>query len=194
MYDKYTEEVSEKDRIFNIAVGLLEKVGYENMSVRRICKDADISVGKFYTYFQNKQEILLYFYEQAEQKLNEKIQKKDFSQMTLQKKIVVFYTIYMEYISSFGVEFVMHYFDHQNSAMDIHHNNNFIMEVTDRFMMQAVQNGYQIPRGRGIHDLSIDICMIAKGVIFTWVAERGGFSLSEVTGDLLERTLAGILP
>lgn len=46
---KYANELSEKDRIFNVAVKFLEKVGYEKLSIRKICVEADISVGKFYT-------------------------------------------------------------------------------------------------------------------------------------------------
>lgn len=36
MYDKYANELSEKDRIFNVAVKFLEKVGYEKLSIRKI--------------------------------------------------------------------------------------------------------------------------------------------------------------
>ena len=57
MYDKYANEFNEKDRIFNVAVKFLEKVGYEKLSIRRICSEANISVGKFYTYFKNKNRV-----------------------------------------------------------------------------------------------------------------------------------------
>lgn len=36
--------------------------------------------------------------------------------------------------------------------------------------------------------------MIVKGIIFTWVAERGRFDLPAVTRDMYKRALVGILP
>lgn len=194
MYDRYSNEVSEKDRIFNVAVGFLEKVGYERLSIRKICAEANISVGKFYTYFKNKQELLSHFYNIAQKDFDQKIQGEDFSSLNLQDKITEFYGTYMEFTQDFGVEFVMHYFDNRNEEMDIHNNNNHIMETTDRFISEAVADGYVLPEGRSVHSISIDLCMIVKGIIFTWVAERGGFDLPAATRDIYRRVLVGILP
>ncbi|MBR0342804.1 MAG: TetR/AcrR family transcriptional regulator [Oscillospiraceae bacterium] len=194
MYDRYSSELSEKDRIFNVAIQFLEKVGYERLSIRKICAEANISVGKFYTYFKNKQELLSHFYNIALEDFEEKIKSEDFSKLNLQEKITEFYGIYMEFTQNFGVEFVMHYFSNQNEEMDIHRNNNHIMMVTDGFITEEVQKGYVLPEGRSVHDISIDLCMIVKGIIFTWVAERGGFDLPQVTRDIYRRAIKGILP
>lgn len=191
---KYANELSEKDRIFNVAVKFLEKVGYEKLSIRKICVEADISVGKFYTYFKNKQELLSHFYNIALKDFDQKLKSEDFSNLSLHEKITEFYGIYMEFTQSFGVEFVMHYFDSQNEEMDIHSNNNHIMMVTDQFITEAIQKGYILPEGRSVHEISIDLCMIVKGIIFTWVAERGRFDLPAVTRDMYKRALVGILP
>ena len=78
--------------------------------------------------------------------------------------------------------------------MDIHSNNNHIMMVTDQFITEAIQKGYILPEGRSVHEISIDLCMIVKGIIFTWVAERGRFDLPAVTRDMYKRALVGILP
>ena len=51
-----------------------------------------------------------------------------------------------------------------------------------------------LPEGRSVHEISIDLCMIVKGIIFTWVAERGRFDLPAVTRDMYKRALVGILP
>ncbi|MDO4978287.1 MAG: TetR/AcrR family transcriptional regulator [Eubacteriales bacterium] len=194
MYDRYSQEVNEKDRIFNVAIGFIEKVGYESLSIRKICAEANISVGKFYTYFKNKQELLSHFYNIAQKDFDQKIKGEDFSNLNLQDKITEFYGIYMEFTQDFGVEFVMHYFDNRNEEMDIHNNNNHIMATTDHFINEAVAGGYVLPEGRSAHDISIDLCMIVKGIIFTWVAERGGFDLPKVTRDIFKRSIIGILP
>ena len=84
--------------------------------------------------------------------------------------------------------------DSRSEEMDIHSNNNHIMMVTDQFITEAIQKGYILPEGRSVHEISIDLCMIVKGIIFTWVAERGRFDLPAVTRDIYKRALVGILP
>lgn len=192
MFDKYQSKTNEKDRIFSIAMKMMETEGYEKLSIRKICSAAEISTGKFYTYFQSKQDLLSYYYRQAEQAFSENAKDK-FDGLDLKTQIVEFYGWYMEYTASFGVEFVMHYFNTQNEAMDISTYNNYIMNTTDNFLEVAIQNGFKLPSGKSIHQLSIDFCIIVKGVIFTWVAERGNFSLSETTKDLLSRCISGLL-
>ena len=83
--------------------------------------------------------------------------------------------------------------DSRSEEMDIHSNNNHIMMVTDQFITEAIQKGYILPEGRSVHEISIDLCMIVKGIIFTWVAERGRFDLPAVTRDMYKRALVGIL-
>ena len=136
---KYANELSEKDRIFNVAVKFLEKVGYEKLSIRKICVEADISVGKFYTYFKNKQELLSHFYNIALKDFDQKLKSEDFNP-----------------------------------------NNYDFDPITGEIFTDD--------------EISIDLCMIVKGIIFTWVAERGRFDLPAVTRDMYKRALVGILP
>ena len=100
----------------------------------------------------------------------------------------------MEFTQEFDIEFIMYYFDNQNEEMDIHSNNNHIMEVTDQFIYDAVKQGYSLPEGKTAHEISIDLCIIVKEIIFTWVAERGRFNLPFVTRDLFRRAIIEILP
>ena len=65
MYDKYSLENEEKRRIFNIAVELYKKKGYEKLSIRAICSEAGISIGSFYHYFSSNQELLSFYYDEA---------------------------------------------------------------------------------------------------------------------------------
>ena len=44
MYDKYDDSNSEKQRIFNIATRLMDKIGYEKLSIRQICTEAGILI------------------------------------------------------------------------------------------------------------------------------------------------------
>ena len=193
MFDRYQKENSEKMRIFHIALDIMEKVGYEALSIRSICNEAGISTGKFYTYFSSKQALLNHFYEEAEEALSAEGTSK-FDGLPLKTQFLEFYRWYMNYIQSFGVEFVINFFNPTNELMDIFTNSNYIMSMMDSFIEKAIVDGYVLPEGKTIRQISREICMITKGFIFSWAASHGAFSLPDVTVDILSRTLDGLLP
>lgn len=52
-----------KGKIIRIAIELIKKNGYENVTLNDICAAAEISKHTFYYYFSSKEDILLGFYE-----------------------------------------------------------------------------------------------------------------------------------
>ena len=188
---KYQAGNDDKDRIFDIAFALMEEIGYEKLTIRKICEEADISIGKFYRYFDSKQQLLSFFYDQAGKAYEEECAEKLIGMETTDQ-LIRFYTWYMEYTTEFGVEFVTHFFNNQNAVMNTHIYNNPIIEITDSILERGVRNGFRIPEGKSIRDISNDLCVIVKGIIFDWCVRHGEFSLSEYTKDLLTRCIRGL--
>lgn len=54
------EQKSEATRalILNSAIELAQEVGFEKLSIRAICKRADVSVGAFYHHFESKEHLI----------------------------------------------------------------------------------------------------------------------------------------
>lgn len=192
MYDKYSLENEEKRRIFNIAVEMLKKKGYEKLSIRAICSEAGISIGSFYHYFSSKQELLSFYYDEAVENFRAATEKK-LEGLDIREQLVQFYTWYAEYTTGFGLEFVTYYFSNQNQALNCTTYNNVLINVTDGLLQRAVQNGYVIPDNKTIHDISVDVCVIVKGAIFDWCVRHGNFDLAAYIHDLLSRVMRGLL-
>lgn len=182
----------EKKRIFEVTIKLLESVGYENLTIRRICEETGISIGKFYRYFNNKQELLSYYFYGAIETFQEEIDER-IKGLPLMEQIIEFYRWYTDYTANFGLDFVTHFFSNTNESLDVSKYNNAVIATTDRLLEEAIQDGYQIPGKATIHDTSIDICVIVKGAIFHWCVQKGGFDLSAYTVKLLRKTLTSIL-
>ncbi|MGN1250850.1 MAG: TetR/AcrR family transcriptional regulator, partial [Candidatus Spyradocola sp.] len=47
-----------RNQIIASTIKLLRKTGFEKVSVRAICQNADISIGTFYHYFRDKDDLL----------------------------------------------------------------------------------------------------------------------------------------
>lgn len=58
-----------RDRILEAAVGEFSRVPYEEVSVNQIIKNAEISRGSFYTYFEDKKDILCYIFQDEGEKM-----------------------------------------------------------------------------------------------------------------------------
>ena len=65
-----------KQAILEAAVHEFSRVPYSSASINQIIKEADISRGSFYTYFEDKQDLLKWLiYAQAEQHFNNYIER-----------------------------------------------------------------------------------------------------------------------
>jgi len=51
--------IEKKDRIIRVAYDLFNEYGYNSVSIRRIAKEAGISIGTIYSYFQDKRDIYI---------------------------------------------------------------------------------------------------------------------------------------
>ena len=53
-----------KARIFSAAKHILQKKGYEQLSIKNICEEAGVSNGSFYHHFKTKDDLLSYYIEE----------------------------------------------------------------------------------------------------------------------------------
>ena len=52
-----------KAKIFRAAKHILQKQGYEQLSIKNICEEAGVSNGSFYHHFKTKDDLLSYYIE-----------------------------------------------------------------------------------------------------------------------------------
>ena len=53
-----------KAKIFRAAKHILQKKGYEQLSIKNICEEAGVSNGSFYHHFKTKDDLLSYYIEE----------------------------------------------------------------------------------------------------------------------------------
>ena len=53
-----------KNRIFLAAKKILQKQGYDALSIKNICEEAGVSNGSFYHHFKTKDDLLSYYIEE----------------------------------------------------------------------------------------------------------------------------------
>ena len=97
-----------KERIFRAAKHILQKKGYEELSIKNICEEAGVSNGSFYHHFKTKDDLLSYYIEE-QPSINPDLL--DMPNSVEEAKIAVIrvYLNYVEYCEELGVEFMTGY-------------------------------------------------------------------------------------
>lgn len=60
------QALNTKNKIFNTAMELIKKDGYDNISISQICKEAKISIGAFYHHFKSKECIIIEYFKNVD--------------------------------------------------------------------------------------------------------------------------------
>ncbi len=93
-----TNKEKKRERILNAAIKLFSKKGFEKTSIADITTHAGVAKGTFYSFFEKKGDVLLYFVDREIETSRKEIQKNIGTQQTLfdQLELVIF--TYLKYI------------------------------------------------------------------------------------------------
>ena len=106
-----------KNRIFLAAKKILQKQGYDALSIKNICEEAGVSNGSFYHHFKTKDDLLSYYIEEQPSINPDLLDLPDNSE-EVKIAIIRVYLNYVEYCRELGVEFMAGYYNPKNQALN----------------------------------------------------------------------------
>jgi len=161
------------DKIYNIAIELIESKGFENITVAEICEAANVSIGSFYNYFKSKHDILDNIFRLADDYfLN--VVSHNLKEGSSREKIIKFFHYYGDYNLDRGIDFVKQLYTGKNNLF-----------ATKGRPMQAVLQGI-IEEGQSTGEISIDMTseeivrflfIAIRGVVYDWCLHDGEYDL-----------------
>lgn len=162
-----------KERIFRAAKKILQKNGYEELSIKNICEEAGVSNGSFYHHFKTKDDLLSYYIED-QPNINPDLL--DLPKNADEAKIAIIhvYLNYVEYCRELGVEFMSGYYDTKNQALNpaIRTERPYPIVTVQTYVERAVKEGI-IEINEEIEEFTTDIRMIVIGNVFEWCLRSG---------------------
>ena len=105
-----------KEKIFQAAKRILQKKGYEELSIKNICEEAGVSNGSFYHHFRTKDDLLSYYIED-QPTINPDLLELPGNADGVREGIIQVYLNYVKYCRELGVEFMSGYYDTKNQAL-----------------------------------------------------------------------------
>lgn len=162
-----------KRKIFRAAKNILQKQGYEQLSIKNICEEAGVSNGSFYHHFKTKDDLLSYYIEE-QPSINPDLLDLPSSADEAKIAIIHVYLHYAEYCRELGVEFMANYYTPKNQALnpDIRTARPYPILTVENYLRKAIDKGIVTPK-IPLDDILTDIRMLVIGNVFEWCLHDG---------------------
>lgn len=167
---RHEQAAQTKNRIFNKANELFSEKGFNNVTIRDICKEAHIAVGTFYLHYQSKHDILYSLYKRADELIEEK-QINEQVDLNSVQKILELIRIQLSIADLFHVQSdaVKQLYSYQLES-----DNEYFLSEDRQFYIQLTK---AIDEGKAKHEIRMDITThdicwrllrFSRGIIFDW--------------------------
>lgn len=181
-----------RQTIIDAAVTIITRDGAEEMTVRSVCDEADVSIGTFYHYFQNKDDLMMVF-----------IRDTSFSEPPLScpredvaGRITELYMRLIDKYQSLGSAFMRSFYTTGNNALSAYMgqvNGDFadgtVMALCEKELAEAKDAGF-LSGSMDPHTASEDVCTIVKGCVFEWCLSDGQADMEVMLRRILSRYLS----
>ena len=162
-----------KERIFQAAKRILQKSGYEELSIKNICEEAGVSNGSFYHHFKPKDDLLSYYIEDQPSIDPDRLELPK-NKEDAKETIIHVYLNYVKYCKELGVEFMAGYYTPHNQALNptIRTERPYPIVTVQHYLERALgANAIQL--NLKIEEITTDIRMIVIGNVFEWAMRNG---------------------
>ena len=161
-----------RKKLFQSAVQLIEKHGYDNVTIEEVCSKAGVSVGAFYHYFNSKTDIIVELFQRIDTFFEEVVTPK--LNLDASSNIDTFFHYYANFHADHGV-------DHAAKILQVQ--GDFFLDQT-RYMHTkltelveaAIEDG-TFASGSDPQEIKDYLMVMARGLILYWTLSQGGFDL-----------------
>jgi len=167
-----TKAVVTRNRIYGAAIDLLDRKGFERLTIADISREAGVSVGAFYHYFDSKNDILEEIFRKADEyfiRIFPKLKRRGFC-----PRIVEYFDHYAIFNVRSGAEMTQSLY---NAKM------RFFVKKTRpmlRLLQELIRGGQEaneIRRREDPAEISRFLMTMARGIVFDWSLNDGRFDL-----------------
>lgn len=166
-----------KEKIFEAAKQILQRSGYESLSIKNICEEAGVSNGSFYHHFKTKDDLLSYYIED-QPNIDPDLLEPPKDKKDAKNAIVSVYLNYASYCRSLGVDFIAGYYNPRNQALNptIRTERPYPIVTVQHYLEKAVASG-AIQVDLTLEEIVTDIRMLVIGNAFEWAMRNGDADL-----------------
>jgi AcrR family transcriptional regulator len=175
-----------KDRIYSAAIDLMDRKGFENITIADISKEAGVSVGAFYHYFTSKNDILAEIFHKADEYFSTQVIT-GLKAENIPEKIVEYFDHYAKFNVRSGVELTQQLF---NPKIKFFLKKDRPMLTILEDLIQEGQEKKEIRADEDPEELSRFLFVMARGIVFEWSLYDGSYDLEVTMHKYIERLVS----
>lgn len=153
-----------REAILKAAAALIKRDGIGTVTVRGVCREAGISLGSFYYYFHDKDDLLMGF-----------IEDDSFDEMELQSpkgdiagRIMELYRKLFDRYLAYGRTFMCQFFHPENRALQRYMSINEEVFAPGSIKSRCEKELAEAKPEMDAHTASADLCTISMGLLFEY--------------------------
>ncbi len=187
---KQKEMQEKKENICTIAISLFKEYGYENTSIRDICKNAHVTIGSLYNLYDNKISILkAYFEEEITEDYFLALEADNIHIDDPLKTITNYIFIILSTFNDLGYEMTL-------SLHSQRHYTWYDKTEGTRLLKDFIadcQKQHTIISDLSAEDSAEAINTIIYGLVYQWANQKGTYSLIDKAKQFLPILLSGFI-
>lgn len=178
-----------KNKIYNCGVKLMRKHGFDNITVEQISKQAGVSVGTYYYYFESKFDLFNEIYKRADDYFLKEVAG-NLKAEDPKGKIMEFFDRYAEYNYSDGIDMIKKLYTSDNKMFIT--KGRAMQGVLQSIIEEGQLNG-EITKSESSEDITRMLFIVARGVVYEWCLNDGGMDLKDDMGKIISSMVEGFL-
>lgn len=164
-----------KRKIYNAAVDLFNRHGFDNTTIEDISRKAGVSVGAFYHYYPSKSDIYSELYKKIDEFFEATVEP-ILTEEDFYENILIYFKHYAEYQQLRGTDAVKQLFNTLNVLfLDKHR----YMHKLLRDIIQRGEEKGQLTRNMTPDEIEEFLMVVARGIIYDWLLHEGDYNLEE---------------
>ena len=171
-----------KERIYSAAIDLMDREGFENITIADSNKKAGVSIGAFYHYFTSKHDILAEIFHKADEYFSTQVIS-GLKMGSTPEKIVEYFDHYAKFNVSSGVELTQQLFNPKIKFF-IRIDRPMLTILED--LIQEGQEKKEIRADEDPEELSRFLFVMARGIVFDWSVYDGSYDLEALIHKYME--------
>jgi AcrR family transcriptional regulator len=176
--------VKTKNKLLKSAIKLIDKYGYEEVTIEDISKQAGVSVGAFYHYYKSKTDILEELFKQIDQYFKQN-EPKILSCKNAGESLSQFFQCYVVFHTSRGLDHTRNILRTQSSSFN--DRSRYMFMLLTKIVTDAQETGV-FTRTYAAEKIVDHFLLVMRGLLFDWVVESGRYDLSERVAENIEIT------
>lgn len=193
MSKRQIKNAETKRKLYGAMEQIMNQYDYNTVTIRNICKVADVSYGSFYNLFDSKENFLMYYlstdFTEYKQRYYES--HTSFDELSFLERSVDIFVCCAKYNVDKGVKFISAFYQPNNDSLFP----NDRSPERDYAFTPLVKQGMQLlEKAREEGELSPDTdvrkmiymyCYLFNGITFNWCLSGGRIDMEGLTGEIL---------